>query len=197
MLFVPLARYKIVLIPVFSVCAAYYIYYLSRLIQLEDRNLLVRPLLIFFSALVFSGLFCGKLPERQSDIRAYGVTASYIPHKLMSKGKFTEAKKILERYYLEDKTNPYIMLNYASSLLGAREAKKAHGILKAHHTIKEPALIGRYFYELAECSYMLNDKPRAFQYYRMAISYPISETRSELAKSRIKLLIKEEKRKNQ
>jgi len=194
MLFVPLARYKIVLIPVFTVFAGYWVYYTFKSLQKGEKSLLVKPLFLFLFALIFSGYFCRELPNRKSDIQAYGITASYIPHQLMRQGKFNEAEVILEKYYMENPKNSFIMLNYVSSLLGTRQANKAKNILKNYTTIEEPALIGRYFYELGECACMLGDKANAFQYYNTSIRYPISKQRLHLARSRIQLL-KKEKRK--
>ena len=192
MLFVPLARYKIVLIPVFTVFAGYWVYYIFQSLKKGEKSLLVKPLFLFLGALVFSGYFCRELPKRKSDIKSYGLATSHIPHQLMGKGDFQKAEDILEKYYMENPKNSFIMLNYVSSLLGTRQADKAKRILHNHTTIEEPALVGRYCYELAECAYMLGNKADAIKYYYTAIQYPISQQRLQLAKARIQLLKKED-----
>jgi tetratricopeptide (TPR) repeat protein len=189
-LFVPLARYKILLAPVFVVFAAYYLFYIFSRIHNNNRKSLLRPLLILLTALIFSVYFCREIPERHSDVQAYGLAASYIPDQLMKQGKFKEARKILEAYYSKNKENPYIMLNYVSSLLGTGNPKEAYFTLTKPITIKEPALKGRYYYEMGECSYILGKKDDALIYYCSATQYPISTKRLELTNNKIQKIRK-------
>ena len=195
-LFVPLARYKIALTPVYAFFAAWWISEVYKKIRMGKREQLVIPLLLFFASLFFSAYLCRNLPYRSCDDQAYGIAASYIPNKLMMQGNFADAEKILSAYYADSPSNPLIILNYSSSLLGTGQLNKAEKILYSVRMMPTPALTGRFYYELAECSFMLRKVPAAFKYYKLAIKYPISERRKELALERINYILRLNNSKN-
>ena len=185
-LFLPLARYKMALTPMFAIFAAWWIIYMLNLLKSSKKQPIVIPMLIFLSAFLFSGYICRKRPIRKSDQKAYGMAASYIPHKLMTKGKFYAAKELLQQYYTKNPENPYIMLNYVSSLMGSGSPREAEKILLQQHSIQDDALRGRYFYELAECISMLGHPKKALIYYESALKCPLSPQGEKLIKEKIK-----------
>ena len=184
-LFLPLARYKMALTPMFAIFAAWWIIYMLNLLKSSNKQPIVIPMLIFLSAFLFSGYICRNRAIRNSDQKAYGIAASYLPDKFMSKGDFLKAAELLKHYYSENPDNPYIMLNYVSSLLGSGAPEKAEKILLKQHSIKNGALLGRYFYELAECISMLGHPKKALQYYEAALKFPISQHRRKFVENKI------------
>jgi tetratricopeptide (TPR) repeat protein len=188
LLFLPLARYKIALTPIFAIFAAWWIIYMIKLFKLGDKQRMVAPLLICIAAFLFSGYTCRNNPERRSDQSAYGLAASYMPDKLMLAGRYQQALEMLEKNYFENPENPYIMLNYVSSLMGSGRVADAENVLLHTQHIRDEKLLGRYFYELGESTYMLNNPAQALKYYNTAITYPISDQRRKLAVARIKLI---------
>jgi tetratricopeptide (TPR) repeat protein len=193
LLFLPLARYKIALTPLFAILAAWWIVYIFHLIRSPRKQPLVVPLILYFSSFLVSGYICRNRIDRECDLKAYGIAASYLPDKLMSQGRYHQALKILEKYYMVNKKNPYIMLNYASSLMGTGQASKAGEVLFNCHYIQDQSLLGRYFYELGECAYMKCNFKGALKYYNTALQYPISERREEFAKARIRSISERDK----
>jgi tetratricopeptide (TPR) repeat protein len=187
-LFVPLARYKIALAPLFAIFAAWWVMHICSLIHSGRKNQLVKALLIMLCAALFSGYICRIPPERNSDIRAFGIAASYVPDKLMASGRFAEAKDILKACYQANPDNPYILLNYASSLNGTGRAAQAEEVLWNFPEGCGAALTGRCFYELAESQYMQRKYNDAFKSYSVALRYPVSKRRRELALERIREL---------
>ncbi len=183
-LFLPLARYKMALTPVFAIFAAWWIIYMINLLKSQQKQPIVIPMLIFLSAFLFSGYICRNRPMRNSDKKAYGLAASYLPNKLMIKGRFQEARELLELCYSKNTDNPYIMLDYVSSLLGCGEPVQAEKILLKQKSIQDQILLGRYFYELAECTLILGHSKNALEYYKSALQLPISPQRKKMIRTK-------------
>lgn len=184
-IFLPLGRYKLVLAPVFCIAAAYCLIYLLKIANRKGSNLnniLTPALLAVFFFLAISRV---EYPERPSDHKAYGIAASYIPDKLMQKGQFEEACRILADYYAANQDNAIISLNYASALLGCGRVKEAEFVLNLLGIPEDPTLCPRYFYESGETYRLLEEREKALQCYHEVLKSPGSEQRKKLAQKRI------------
>jgi len=187
-LFLPLGRYKLVLSPVFCIAAAYCLIYIAKIVNRKNNtmNNILTPgiLAVIFFFTISTTLY----PERISDDNTYGIAVSYVPDKLMHKGKFSEASLILADYYAENQNNPMISLNYASALLGCKRPKDTKYILTKLGVPENKELAGRYYYELGETYRMLHEKEKALKCYHEVLKYPCAEHRKVLAKKQIENL---------
>ena len=187
-IFLPLARYKMALTPIFAIFAAWYIVYMLRILHAKERHYIAVPTLILISSFMISTYTCRGSKVRSSDKKAHGIAASYIPDKLMKIGRFEEASEMLEKEYIKNPDNPYIMINYVSSLMGIGEPKKAEKIMLKQKRIEDPALLGRFFYELAECTCMLNHLDRSVEYYNAALQLPIAAKQKKFIMKKIAMI---------
>jgi hypothetical protein len=183
--FLPLGRYKLVLVPVFCIAAAYCLMYLYRILnrKINKLNNILAPTLL--AILFFLTISTISYPQRASDDKAYGIAASYIPDKLMQKGDFDTASSILADYYAKNQENAMISLNYASALLGCNRPKDAEYILNKFGIPQDKQLIGRYCYELGETYRMLNEREKALKYYHEVLKHPCADYRKELTRKHI------------
>ena len=183
--FLPLGRYKLVLSPIFCITAAYTLIYLYRIVENRGDKLhnILTPCLL--TVLFFLTISTVSYPERRDDDKAYGRAASYVPDKLMKKGKFSEASTIMAEYYAKNPDNDIIILNYVSSLLGCGRPKDAEFILNTSGIPENRELAGRYYYELGETYYMLGGRKKALACYREVLKYPCADHRKKLAEKRM------------
>lgn len=194
LLFLPLSRYKLSLIPIFSIGAGYALYNILLLTPtfqnfinshksnqsapLEkkkiDKNVWI--LILYLILLLFAFISNPRI-IRSSDKKAYGIGASYIPRKLMEQGKFKDAASILKNYYLNNQDNQIISLNYASALLGSGNPKAAEIVLTSINSPIDINNGAQFYFDLGEALRLQGRKNDALKCYQMAKKYPMTEKR--------------------
>ena len=187
-LFAPLARYKLVLAPVLCVSAAFLAERCSSDIRGKDWT---RLSLIFGIVLVFylySAVFAPRPIIRDSDLKAYAVAALRQSVKLMQRGEFKKAEKMIRPLAYGNPENPYIQIEYASSQLGSGSPKLAYCILKEINLPDTHPLAPRRQFELGEACRMLGDIEQAMERYRNACKLGLNERRAKAAKHWLKKL---------
>ncbi len=165
--YIPLGRYRLILLPVFCVFAGYAIVFtIVSLLHFRKRLLALLVIAVGYSILF---TFAGPktIPLRAEDFVAYGnameisgkydsgeiSTAYKIAHNInpdsisaaihlannhMKNAEFSEAEKALRDIYVSNPLNPTIAISYASSLLGSGKAEKAEKAEKILMGITEP-----------------------------------------------------------
>ena len=172
MLFLPLSRYKLALIPVFAVAAGYAI---QRLCNIATRRATTMESAAVPSLLLV--LLCASYASepfiiRSSDLKAYALAATYYPDKLMSRGYFSEAADMLDDYYVANPRDEIITLHYASAMMGLGKFKEAEMLLVLMGIPEHETLYQRYFYELGECNRLQGNEETAMKYYKIVCDLP-------------------------
>ncbi|MFA7231618.1 MAG: hypothetical protein WC071_10145 [Victivallaceae bacterium] len=136
--FYPLARYRLVLMPVFCVLAPYSIYYAINFIKRKKTLLAVLPFIILYAAVCIV-TFPYKAGLRSTDFIAYGKALEKMPNP-------PENPLIYYRAACEiAPANPVAVINYTDSLLKNRQPKTALQIIMPFHQ-KNPAHSGGLYY---------------------------------------------------
>ena len=205
LLFLPLSRYKLIIIPIYAIAAGYALYQILTISstfqkvmgikhpqsdKIDDANKADQKndnsrmkngwILIFYIVILLLGFISDSPIIRNSDKKAYGIGASYIPTKLMKQGKFKDAASILKNYYFNNQDNQIISLNYASALLGSGNPKGAEMILMAINSPIERNNGARFYFDLGEALRLQGRKKNALKCYKMAKKYPMTEKRKLL-----------------
>jgi len=172
-MFLPLARYKTLLLPLIAFSSAYALYYTinARIKQkLTSKNFLF---ILILPVLFIAVLIQQKTISRYStDIYVYSYAAVHLPVKLMEKGKFKEAESILLHYSQEIPDAPLIKIFLSSSFMGQGKFKDAELLLKNIPIPQKTNLKGRYFFNLAESLRLQNKNREAALYYKQVLSTP-------------------------
>ena len=186
-LFVPLARYKLILAPTLCVSTAFLAMTVIREIRGKNWSAFAVASGIVAATFAVSASFAPLPHVRYSDIKAYGMTAVKEPVRLMISGKFREANVILASLAADNPKNPYIQLEYASTLLGTGTPKKALAYLREMDPPSERHLAARRFFEIAEANRILGHKNTAKQHYNQSLRLGISGFREKIARRNAKI----------
>ncbi|HCE44222.1 MAG TPA: hypothetical protein DET40_11800 [Lentisphaeria bacterium] len=198
--FMPLGRHRLVLLPVLCAFAGYSIVFiLNCLMHFRKKHVMALVLAAAYSAL-FIFASPGTLPLRAEDFVAYGnameisgkydkkeisgayrlaheinpysiSAAIYLVNYLMKNSEFAEAEAILKDLYVSNPGNQAVSINYASSLLGSGNAEKAEKILMGLPEPESRPSKVNYYYQLGESRRMQGRKPDAMICYKLALHY--------------------------
>jgi 4-amino-4-deoxy-L-arabinose transferase-like glycosyltransferase len=174
--FLPLARYKLILIPVMAFSAAYTLLYILKIRQSNYLTLKNTFFLIFpFLLLVFA--MNTKYPafREKTDLYAYSYAAVYIPTQLMEHGNFKKAEHILKQESIKTPNTPLITIFLSSSYMGQGRFKEAELLLKNETIPTRPNLQGRLFFNLAESLRFQYKYKEAEQYYKLTLKTPYGQ----------------------
>jgi hypothetical protein len=152
-----------------------------REIRVKNWKLSTLTLGVATASFAVSAAFAPLPYIRKSDLKAYGIAAVSTPVKLMISGKFKDANKILTPLATDNPQNPYIQLEYASSLLGTGKPQKALAILVEMTPPCERHLTARRYFEIAEANRLLGNIQIARQFYTQSLRLGISGFRKTIA----------------
>ncbi|MCP4179208.1 MAG: tetratricopeptide repeat protein [bacterium] len=198
-LFVPLARYKVVITPLLCIFSAFFIIECFNYIKYKKflkLTIATAVLILFISAQFY---YLSKNLLRSSDFISYGKALEYqnAPNEriieayrftyeskpydtsltlkytavLMQNGYFKKASRILSKSYTENSDNVDIALEYSSALLGERNISKAGDVLKKIKikNIDDSKYI-YYLYNLGEYCFMDKNYSEALKCYELLLN---------------------------
>lgn len=200
-LFVPLGRYRLVMLPVFCYSSAWLVYRLYILIKANNSKAFykVAGILLLFTIIRFVTA-PGHVPVRAADFITVGKATelkdgkispeamSYYNRALvvdpgsvaaminlgrgmLAMGKFSEAAALTGKAWSQGETGFESSLLYASSLLGAGKPAEAEKILSSLSEPEEDKAKLTYYFNLGE-SQRLSGKPaKAIESYHKALKY--------------------------
>lgn len=203
--FLPLGRYKIILLPASIPIATYAILTVFQFLKKKKYLYLILTISAYF--LLFYFLKPNTTPERDMDYRlhaiaitnikqgdknaipyalkAYQLKASlrnltYLSNLLMSNGYFKEANDcLLSQYDKYSNKFDYIMM-LSSSCLGCGKVENAISILNNLQIPIDKTRKFNYFYQFGECYRMIKDKKTALNYYKKAEEYISTKNQKNL-----------------
>ena len=208
-IFIPLGRYRLILLPVFCAFAGYaLIFIISSILHFQRKYLTLLILALAYSVLF---KFAGPktIPLRPEDFVAYGnameisekygsrdisgayriahsinpasiSAAIFLANHLMKNSEFAEAEEVLKDIYGSNPDNQTVSISYASSLLGNGNAEKAEKVLMG---IPEPysrTSKVNYYYQLGESRRMQGKKNEAKICYQLALHYSDTDAQRQL-----------------
>ena len=192
-IFLPIARYRIIMIPIFCIFAAFFIYKIfSSLFRLGFICIGI-CILVYLTVLSLELTYTKNDYYRASDYITYGHALKYQNSKnpkillayeiayetrpdlkknlfyysdeLMKNNQFKKATEILLPEYEKEPNNIDIILRYSAALLGTNNPKQS---LKILQSVPEPEANKQkieYFYNIAESHFLLQNYPNANKYY--------------------------------
>jgi tetratricopeptide (TPR) repeat protein len=166
--FLPLARYKTIMLPLIAFASAYSVFYLIN--AEKQKKLIFTVIIIFLYIFILSS--DNTISRYSTDIYAYSYAAVYRPVKLMEKGRFKEAEIILSEYSRRIPDAPLVTIFLASSYMGQGRFKEAEYLLKHIPVPEKPNLKGRYFFNLADSVRLQNKNKEAALYYSLVQKTP-------------------------
>ncbi len=212
--FIPLGRYKLVLLPVFCVFAAFAVTFTIRNLMPGGKKHLT-PLALALVA-GYSLLFITASPkpiERSEDFVAYGnametaggydnmeIDASYrIAYKLnptlsasihlaghlMKNSEFAEAEKILRGFYESSPDSLPVSINYASALMGTGKPGEAEKVLLGISEPENRKSKVNYNYQLGESRRLQGKKAEALSCYQLALEYSDTDEQKSIIRKAI------------
>ena len=196
--FVPLGRYKLVLLPGFCIFAAFAILFIIKSVFPLRKKYLTPPALALAAG--YSLLFIAASPktiERAEDFVGYGdametaggydgreIEASYriayqlnptvsaaihLATHLMKNSEFPEAENILRGFYDANPDNQTISINYASALMGTGKPAEAEKVLLGMSEPGNRSSKVNYYYQLGESRRLQDKKNEALACYQLAL----------------------------
>ncbi|HPN84916.1 MAG TPA: hypothetical protein PK821_06225 [Victivallales bacterium] len=213
--FLPLARYRLALVPFFAFFAAYYISSIGRFLRTSQE----RPMPLLLSLLTYVVVLTWSAPSsfplRSEDFLAYGEAithkkgneeeillsylaaygispesrsvVSHLADHLMNIGNFVEAKNILEKY-CNKYNDASIKTMLAASMLGVGDFFGGRNVLLSIPEPKDGKARVNHFYQLGEASRLMGNKDEALLYYETALRATDDESQSKIIKSAIERL---------
>ncbi len=210
LVFLPLARYRIALLPVFAFFAASYVVSLRGYLRISQD----RPLPLLLSLLVYVVVFVwsipSSLPLRSEDFLAYGESLErkngdieerllayltayklsptsqsaviHLANHLMLNGNFSDAKVILEEY-CRDKKNVKTIIMLASARLGTGEFASAKELILSIPEPREGISRVNYLYQLGEANRLLGETAESMRCYERAFDLAENESQRQIIKS--------------
>ncbi len=197
--FIPLGRYRLILLPAMCAFAGYSITYLvCNLIHFRKRLVALLVLAVAYSSL-FIFASPKKIIMRAEDFVAYGnamelaggydnedigncyriayamnpgSASTVINHAnhLMRNSQFSEAEKVLGMLFRENPANPTVAINYASSLLGTGRPAEAEKLLMGIPEPESRSSKVNYYYQLGESRRMQGKNAEARICYELALT---------------------------
>ncbi|MFA7186495.1 MAG: tetratricopeptide repeat protein [Victivallales bacterium] len=185
--FVPLARYRLVLLPVFCAGAAYFIMYFARTIfrDFRNRSLYKSGILALLYIVVLYWSIPENIPVRSEDFLVHGLAISagrkntdevekyflkayemnpdsrsvvlYFSGELTRKGKYTESEAVLRNYLGNHPDDPKCMINLAVLYNTMVRPDLAEKVILSMKTPEDPRGKTFYYYNLG-VSYMLQGR---------------------------------------
>lgn len=208
--FIPLSRYRIALIPVFAFFAGFFIVSVIKYLRISQSKPLPLLLSLLLYIIVLSYTAPKDFPLRSEDFVSYGQAlegkkpdsedilfayikgyelspesqsaVSHLANYLMSKNRFMEAKVILEDFLKKSNDNRAKIL-YAASLLGISEFEKAKDVLERIPEPETKRAKVNYYYQLAEAYRLLDNCEKASEYYRLALKFAETDSQKTTIKS--------------
>ncbi len=196
--FIPLGRYKLVLLPVFCIFAAFAIMFIiNSIVPFRKKYLSPAALAIAASYSLLFIIASPKTIERAEDFVGYGkametaggydgreIEASYriayginptvsaaihLSSHLMKNSGFAEAEIILRELSDSNPDNPAISINYASALLGNGKPAEAEKVLIGMSEPGNRSSKVNYYYQLGESRRLQGRKTEALACYQLAL----------------------------
>ncbi|MFA6294504.1 MAG: tetratricopeptide repeat protein, partial [Victivallales bacterium] len=213
-LFIPLGRYKLVLLPVFCVFAAFAVTFIIKNLMPSGKKYLTPIALALVAG--YSLLFIAASPkpiERAEDFVAYGnameaaggydrreIDASYrIAYKLnptlsatlnlashlMKNSEFAEAEKILRGFYESSPDSLPVSINYASALMGTGKPEEAEKVLLGIPEPENRKSKVNYNYQLGESRRLQGKRTEAMACYQLALEYSDTDEQKNIIRKTI------------
>ncbi len=217
-IFLPLARYRLALMPLFFIFSVRPMAFIDKGTRLPGSIKTALFALFMLSSFSISYLSTGgdEKKFRAEDFVAYGIglersgakdelleasfwtalsispnsksAAVHLSNQLMKNGKFGESFAVLAPFHERDSSNTLIELNFASSLLGLGKARSAEEILLK---LGEPSAARsrmRYYYQLGEALRMQGENDGARNAYSRAMESAQSPFELEIVERAMRLL---------
>jgi hypothetical protein len=215
LVFLPLARYRIALLPFFAFFAGYYVKILILYLRKSQERPMSLLLCLLTYVIVLTWSAPSSLPLRSEDFLAYGEALEHkkggeneimnaylaslymnpdsasatmhLSNFLMAKNNFSDARKVLDAY-CQKHNDPKIKIMLASSMMGTGAPAEALEILKKLPPPQERKAQLNYFYQFGECMRLLGGADKALEYFSNADK--LAETAAEkeaIARARDKL----------
>jgi len=215
-MFVPLARYRLVLIPAFCVLAGYLYIFIRKIIRQQENCL--KPLLIVALLLVINT--CWTLPRsfplREEDYISYArglqlqrgnvpevETALLMACKLQPESRsavfqlskyhldtanFAMAAQLLTMLYQQNPDDHRVAINYAISQLGTNQPSQAEKALKKlGEPLKRDSKVN-YYYHLGESFRLQRQNDHARRAYIKALSFADREKQRKIIRQSLERL---------
>lgn len=212
--FIPLGRYKLVLLPVFCIFAAFAITFIIKNVFPLRKKYLTPPALALAAG--YSLLFIAASPktiERAEDFVAYGnametaggydrreIEASYriayklnptvsaaihLANHLMKNSEFPEAENVLRGFYESSPGSLPVSVNYASALMGAGKPEEAEKVLLGMSEPENRKSKVNYNYQLGESRRLQGKKAEALACYQLALEYSDTDEQKSIIRKAI------------
>lgn len=176
--YMPLARYRLGILPIFCVSAVYLLIFIARELKIANKNNLKILLVAVLYILILYWETPKNIPIRAEDFLAYGIAMEKrngdsqdvencfrmayfinpesksavvnLSSKLLEHGKLHDAMKVLGPAFKTNPEDSKIAVNYAALLNRIGAAGEAEKILRNIHPAKGPRSKTIYYFQLAE-----------------------------------------------
>ena len=195
--FYPLARYRLIMYPVFAILMFYPFYKAYSQIRRRNTILMILPMLLLWGA-VLQVTFPYNADVRATDYVAYGKAIQYQAGKatdesgeyfqkaieqepdyipgyinyadnLIKMGQYQQAHALLADAYARFNGDNGIAYYYGIALLGVRNPVKAESVIRKIPLPGSPDANSQYYYYLGEALRLQNKLPEALKSYRAGL----------------------------
>lgn len=208
--FYPLARYRLILYPVFAILMFYPFYKAYSQIKRRNTILMILPMLLLW-VLVLRVTFPYNADIRATDFVAYGKAVQYQAGKatdesgeyfqkaieqepdyipgyinyadnLIKMGQYQQAHSLLADAYVKFSGDNGIAYYYGISLLGVRNPAKAESVFRKVPLPGSAESNSQYYYYLGEALRLQNKLPEALKAYKAGLEFASGKKKDILQK---------------
>ena len=208
--FYPLARYRLIMYPVFAILMFYPFYKAYSQIKRRNTILMILPMLLLWGA-VLQVTFPYNADVRATDYVAYGKAIQYQAGKatdesgeyfqkaieqepdyipgyinyadnLIKMGQYQLAHALLADAYARFNGDNGIAYYYGIALLGVRNPAKAESVFRKIPLPGSPDANSQYYYYLGEALRLQNKLPEALKFYKAGLEFASGRKKDILQK---------------
>jgi len=208
--FYPLARYRLIMYPVFAILMFYPFYKAYSQIRRRNTILMILPMLLLWGA-VLQVTFPYNADVRATDYVAYGKAIQYQAGKatdesgeyfqkaieqepdyipgyinyadnLIKMGQYQLAHALLADAYARFNGDNGIAYYYGIALLGVRNPAKAESVFRKIPLPGSPDANSQYYYYLGEALRLQNKLPEALKFYKAGLEFALDKKKDILQK---------------
>ena len=208
--FYPLARYRLIMYPVFAILMFYPFYKAYSQIRRRNTILMILPMLLLWGA-VLQVTFPYNADVRATDYVAYGKAIQYQAGKatdesgeyfqkaieqepdyipgyinyadnLIKMGQYQLAHALLADAYARFNGDNGIAYYYGIALLGVRNPAKAESVFRKIPLPGSPDANSQYYYYLGEALRLQNKLPEALKFYKAGLEFASGRKKDILQK---------------
>ena len=208
--FIPLARYRLIMYPVFAILMFYPFYKAYSQIKRRNTILMILPMLLLWGAIIWF-TFPNSINVRATDYVAYGKAIQYQAGKatdesgeyfqkaieqepdyipgyinyadnLIKMGQYQLAHALLADAYARFNGDNGIAYYYGIALLGVRNPAKAESVFRKIPLPGSPDANSQYYYYLGEALRLQNKLPEALKFYKAGLKFALDKKKDILQK---------------